>query len=224
MKLIESTLYKIKALLKEGNYDELILIVKEDATFEESLREIEKLVNWYYAHTTKSFNKEFLFSLNEIELDSLIRTFTLLDGRIEPFTFETLTPIPCLFHRLGDFKYQHFDELVDWVFKNRINKNIFPFAWIRRDEATSLNEYWLLQERDELKSEIYRLQNTIRNLEKKIINPTKATNDLKDAIKRNDSKSFSKLITKGADLNAIYEDGKILSVKIKEIEGKKFSG
>jgi len=217
--LLNTAIAKLVAIAKEGYYDELIELIKVDSNFRDTLLDIEKQINWNYAHTTGSFSKELLFLINDFELDALIRAFTVLDGTIDKFTFGSVTPVPCLFHRLSELKYLKFDELVDWVLKNRTNKHLLPFAWNEQNEAKSLAEYWLLQERKKLKGEAERIQNNLRSVQKKLDNPNKATDDLKDAIKRRDFLSFNKLISKGADLFAKYDDGKTLAEKVKEIKG-----
>ena len=103
--LLYTVLAKLEAIVKEGYHDELIELVKTDDNFRKSLLKIESLVNWKYAHTTRSFNKEFLFSLKAYELVALIKVFTLLDGAVDQFTFGSVTPVQNLFHRLDDFSY-----------------------------------------------------------------------------------------------------------------------
>lgn len=212
------TINKLTALVSNESYEELFQFINIDEDAKKSLLEIDKLVNVNYAHTTKSFSEEFFLALNETEIVTLIRVFTLLDGRINELTFDTQTPIPMLFHRLKDLNYSYFNELLEWVFKNRTNKHIFPFGWDRYDEAKSLKEYYLFVEKAKLKSEIYRLQNNVRSIEKKLLNPNKVTNDLKDAIKRNDVRSLDALIRKGADIYIKDDDGRALKEKVDEIK------
>lgn len=214
--LLNTALAKLVAIVKEGYYDELIELVKTDANFRESLLEIDKLVNVGYAHSTRSFNEEFLFSLKDYELVALIRSFTALDGAVNKFTFEAKTPVPSLLGRLRDLNYENFDELVDWLYKKRSNKFILG-DWGKKDEAKSLKEYLLLKDKDRLLAEIYRLQNNLKSIDNKINNPDIATNNLKDAIKRKDWRSFDALIKQGADINTFYY-GNTLSKKIEEVK------
>ena len=216
--LLNIAIAKLVGIVKEDFYKDLIELVKNDSNFRDALLEIEKLVNWRNAYTTKTFDEEFLFSLSDFELDALIRSFTLLDGAIDKFNFGTDTPVPCLFNRLSDLSYSNFYELADWVLQNRTNKYALPFTWDSERDVKSLAEYEMIDELQRQKGIREREQNHQRYLEKKLANPNKSTNDLIDAIKRKDSASFNKLIRKGADLNARYEDGKTLAEKLKELK------
>ena len=192
--LLNTALAKLVAIVKEGYYDELIELVKTDANFRESLLEIEKLVNWKYAYTTHSFDEEFLFSLKDYELVALIRAFTALDGAIDKFTFGSDTPVQCLFHRLEDFSYDRNEELLDWIFRNRKNNYILPFGWDSQREVKSLFEYRLVDQAQQAKGYAERQKNNLRSIEKRIANRNKNTDNLKDAIRRKDLKSFDSLI------------------------------
>ena len=192
--LLNTALAKLVAIVKEGYYDELIELIKTDANFRESLLEIEKLVNWKYAYTTHSFDEEFLFSLKDYELVALIRAFTALDGAIDKFTFGSDTPVQCLFHRLEDFSYDRNEELLDWIFRNRKNNYILPFGWDSQREVKSLFEYRLVDQAQQAKGYAERQKNNLRSIEKRIANRNKNTDNLKDAIRRKDLKSFDSLI------------------------------
>ena len=224
MNTAKITINKFTVLVSKESYEKLFQFINSDEDAKKSLLEIEKLVNVNYAHTTKTFNEEFFLALNVTEIDTLIKIFTLLDGWVHEFTFDSQTPVPILFSRLQDLKYSHLNKLVDWVFKKRTNKHIFPFGWDRHDEAKSLKEYELFIEKDKLKSEIYRLQNSLRSVEKKLLNPNKVTNDLKEAIKRNDVRSLDRLIRKGADIHSKDSDGKTLKEKVDEIKNNNTIG
>jgi len=199
--LLYTTLAKLETIVKEGCYDELIELVKTDDNFRKSLLKIESLVNWKYAHTTRSFNKEFLFSLKAYELVALIRTFTALDGTIDQFTFGSVTPVQNLFYRLNDFSYDKKEELLDWIFRNRKNNHILPFGWDPHRNVKSLFEYRLVDQAQEAKGYAERQQNNLRSIQKRIDNKTKNTDNLKDAIRRKDWNSFDGLIRQGADIN-----------------------
>lgn len=216
MNTSKNIINKLTLLLLQECNEEIFQFINGDENARNSLLEIEKLVNVNHAHTTGTFKEEFFVALNETELDTLIKIFTLLDGQITEFTLDSKTPVPMLLHRLEDLNYSHFDKLVDWVFKKRTNKHIFPFGWNRHDEANSLIKYQLLVEKDKLKSEIYRIQNSIRSVEKRLLNPNKLTDDLKDAIKRNDLRSIKRLISKGADVNFKVRDDTTLEEKVNE--------
>ena len=216
--LLYTALAKLEAIVKDGYYDELIELVKTDDNFRKSLLKIESLVNWNYAHTTRSFNKEFLFSLKANELDALIRAFTALDGAADQFTFGGSTPVQCLFHRLDDFSYDKKEELLDWIFRNRKNNNILPFGWDPKRNVKSLFEYILVDQAQEAKGYAERQQNNLRSIQKRIDNKPKNTDNLKDAIRRKDLNSFDGLIRQGADINELDDDGKTLSEKIEEVK------
>ena len=68
------------------------------------------------------------------------------------------------------------------------------------------------------------MQNTLRSVEKKLLNPNKVTNDLKEAIKRNDVRSLDRLIRKGVDIHAKDSDGKTLKEKVDEIKNNNTIG
>lgn len=211
--LLKTAIDQVVAMVEENSYRELILLANTENNFRDSLLEVEKLVNWVRGDT---FNQEFLFSLSQNKLSALIRAFTALDGVIDKFTFGTETPVPCLFHKLSDDDYQHFDELVDWVFKNRKNKHILPFG-MEAFDASSLIEYKLLCRLKKLKSEELIIQNNIKSIHNQLKNPHKATYDLLDAINRKDINAFGRLIEKGAETYYRDADGKTLAEKIKRL-------
>ena len=93
-----------------------------------------------------------------------------------------------------------------------------PFGWDSQREVKSLFEYRLVDQAQQAKGYAERQQNNLRSIQKKLDNPNKATDDLKDAIKRRDFPSFNRLIIKGADLFAKYDDGKTLAEKLNEIK------
>jgi len=218
MNLLETAIHKLVAITNNGYLGELVELVKVDSNFRDSIIELEKLINVHYAFTTKSFNKDFLFSLKDIELDSLVKTFTLLEGNIEELTFNNRTPVPPLFSRLSDLDYDGFDGLVDWVFKNRTSIHMIPNGWDHFENIKSLREYKLHSELKRLKNELLRTQNNIRSIEKQIENPFKATNDLIDAISRGDVKSLDKLVSKGAEVYLIGSNGKTLKELIEDLK------
>lgn len=211
--LLKTAIHQVVAMVDENSYKELIDLANTDNNFRDSLLGIEKLVNWVRRDT---FSQEFLFSLSQNKLSALIKTFTALDGAVDKFTFGAETPVPCLFHKLSDNDYQHFDELVDWVFKNRKNKHILPFGW-EAFEANSLREYSLLGSLKKLKSEELIIQNNITSIHNQLKNPHKATYDLLDAINRKDINAFGRLIEKGAETYYRDVDGKTLAEKIREL-------
>ena len=127
VRLVNTVLAKLVAIVKEGYYDELISLVNNDDDFKATLIALEKLINWNYIFTTNTFNEEFLNLINDFELDALIRVFTVLDGKDDQFTFGSLTPVSSLLSRLSNnFTYNDYDELLVWVFKNRTNPFILP--------------------------------------------------------------------------------------------------
>jgi len=218
--LLETALHKLVDIAYKGYFDELIELLKIDSIFCDSLIQIENLINWV---RRDSFDQEFLFSLHQDELVTLIKVFTKLDGAVDKFTFGTNTPVPCLLYRLSDLNCEKskYDEIVDWIFKNRTNKSIFPFGWDAFDDAKSLNEYITLAELKKLKNEEYRIKNNIRGVENRLKDLDKVTSDLIDAIKRRDVGSFDKLIHKGADIYHILEDGQSIYDKIRLVKTEK---
>lgn len=219
MKLLETTIYKLVSITNNGYFNELVELVKVDSNFKDSIVELEKIINVNYAFTTKSFNEDFFLSLKDIELDSLIKTFTILEGSIEELTFNSKTPVPTLFLRLNDLNYDGYDGLVDWVFKNRTSIHMIPSGWDHIENIKSLREYKLHSELKRLQGELLRIENNITGIKKQIEDPSKATDDLLDAISRGDIKSLDKLASKGAELYLIDSNGKTLKEKIEDLKG-----
>ena len=219
MKLLETTIHKLVSITNKGYFKELVELVKVDSNFKDSIVELEKLINVNYAFTTKSFNEEFFLSLKDMELDSLIKTFTVLEGNIEELTFNSETPVPTLFLRLNDLNYDGYDGLVDWVFKNRTSIHMIPSGWDHIENIKSLREYKLHSELKRLQGELLRIENNITGIKKQIENPSKATDDLLDAISRGDIKSLDKLASKGAELYLIDSNGKTLKEQIEDLKG-----
>lgn len=218
MKLIETTIHKLVAFVKEGYFEELIKLTKEDSDFRDSIIELEKLVNVNYAFTTKSFNLDFCLSLKDYEIEALIKTFTILDGAIESLTFGSESPVLSLLARIQDLDYKNYEELVDWIFKNRTNVDILPNGWQQYSEVKSLREYRLHEELRKLEGELFRIQNNIKGIKKQLKNPNKATQDLIDAIKRKDIRALDKLIDKGAELYIRGDDGRTLKQQVDELK------
>ena len=104
MNTSKNIINKLTLLVIQECYEEIFHLINSDEDTRNSLLEIEKLVNVNYAHTTKTFNQEFFLALNETEIDTLIKIFTLLDGWVHEFTFDSQTPVPILFNRLQDLK------------------------------------------------------------------------------------------------------------------------
>jgi len=223
MILLETTILKLVSIVKQRFYNEILKIIATDNVFRESLLEIEKLVNVKYAFTTETFSEDYFFSLNEFELDALIRTFTLLDGVLEEFSYGIESVVPQLFYRLRELDYKNYEELADWVFKNRKNINIGApdlGAKAAFNDARSLREYRLLSKLINLKSQIFSIQNNIKGIENQLKNPNKVTDDLIDAMRRNDSATFDKLVEKGAELYLVDEDGVSIGEKLENLKNE----
>jgi len=164
VRLVNTVLAKLVAIVKEGYYDELISLVKNDDDFKATLIALEKVINWNYIFTTNTFNEEFLNLINDFELDALIRVFTVLDGKDDQFTFGSLTPVSSLLSRLSNnFTYNGYDELLVWVFKNRTNPFILPAKILQ-----------LSNEAIEIKTlELFKQYSLYEQLKLKIINLSK---------------------------------------------------
>jgi len=218
MSLIETTIHKLVAIIKEGYYKELIELVKDDASFCSAIVEIEKMVNVDYAFTTKSFDLDFCLSLKDYEVEALVKAFTILDGATESLTYGSKSPIRSLLARIQDLNYVNYEELIDWVFKNRTNIHILPNGWNQYGDVKSLREYRLHEELRLLEGELFRVQNNIKSIKNQLENPNKPTLDLIDAIKRKDINALDKLIYKGAELYLRGDDGKTLKERVDELK------
>lgn len=162
--LVNTALAKLVAIVNGGYYDELIAMAKNDDEFIVPLIAFERLINSNYALTTGSYSEEFLDSINDFDLDALIRIFTTLDGKIDQFTFGSTTPVPNLLSRLlSNFTYSGYEELVIWVYQNRTNPYILP-----------AKIFQLSEESIEIKSlELFKQYGLYEKLRLKIINLNK---------------------------------------------------
>ena len=81
-------------------------------------------------------------------------------------------------------------------------------------DAKSLKEYQILIQEKELKNKKRELDAEFSRLERLKYNYSKATTDLRNAIRRKDFKAYDSLIIKGAELYAMDSDGETLAEKI----------
>jgi len=119
------TIKRLIAIVNEGYYEELIEITKFDSNFRDTLLELEKQIN---LNRVDTYSEELLALFENFEIDALIRTYTILDGAIDSFSFGSSTPVPNLLDRLFNQNYINFDELASWVLQNKKNEYLLVFA------------------------------------------------------------------------------------------------
>jgi len=212
MELLNAALRKVVAIDKNGSYSELVGEIQTDKEIAASIHALSHLVN----RNSAKFDQKYLQSLNVEELLALIRTLTLLDGKIRELSLGSATPVPTLIRELESCNYKYYESIVDWVFKNRTNPYL-PFGALFGAEAKSLKEYQILTLEKKLRQQQTELDAEFIKLEKLKKEYPKATADLRNAIRRNDHMAFYGLIIKGAELYALDTDGKTLAEKIEEI-------
>ena len=103
------------------------------------------------------------------------------------------------------------------MFKNRTN-DYLPFGSLYLSQAKSLKDYKLNIEQDRLKREQIKLEAEIRRIDKQKEYYPKATQDLRNAIRRKDWMAFDALIRKGAEIYTFDEDGKTLAEKMADVK------
>ena len=209
IQLLETTLRKLVAIDKNSYYAELVQKLADDKEFAAAILTLSQRVN----RSSRYFDEEYLHSLNEDELLALARVLTWLDGKNKGFTLGSVTPVPSLINELQLRSYKYYETLVDWIFKNRTNSYL-PFGSSFGADVKSLKEYQILIQENQLKIKKIELDAEFRRLEKLKRNYSKATADLRNAIRRNDFMAYGSLITKGAELYAMDSDGKTLAEKI----------
>ena len=209
MQLLETTLRQLVAIDKESYYAELVQEVTTDKGFRAVVLTLSHRVN----RGSSYFDEAYIQSLNEDELVALTRVLTWLDGKIKRFTFGSVALVPSLINELQRRDYKHYETLVDWIIKNRTNPYL-PFGSMFGTDAKSLKEYQILIQVKELKNKKRELDAEFSRLERLKYNYSKATTDLRNAIRRKDFKAYDSLIRKGAELYAMDSDGETLAEKI----------
>ena len=217
MELLESTIYLLVAIDKNGFYSELVEKVKTDKKLSDSIKTLSDKVN---RNNKGQFDKDYLEALRDEELVALVRILTKLDGQYSKLTLGSVSSVPCLIETLKLRNYSEYKNLVDWVFKNKTN-DYLPFGSFYLSHAKSLKEYKLLIEEDKLKRERIKLDAEIRKVEKQKKYYPKATHDLRNAIKRKDWMAFDALIRKGAEIYTLDDDGKTLADKMADVKRAK---
>jgi hypothetical protein len=215
MELLNAVLRKVVAIDKNASFSELVEEIQTDKELAASIHALSHLVN----RNSAKFDQKYMQSLNVEELLALIRTLTLLDGKIRELSLGSAAPVPTLISELESRNYKYYESIVDWVFKNRTNTYL-PFGALFGAEAKSLKEYQILTLEKELRQQQIELDAEFLKLEKLKKEYPKATADLRNAIRRNDCMAFDGLISKGAELYVLDSDGKTLAEKIVEIRVK----
>lgn len=209
VQLLETTIRQLAAIDKDTYYAELVQKITSDKEFTAAVLTLSQRVN----RSSSYFDEEYLHSLSEDGLLALTRVLTWLDGKIKGFTLASVAPVPYLINELKRRNYKHYETLVDWIFKNRTNTYL-PFGSIFGADVKSLKEYQILIQENKLRIKKIELDAEFRRLEKLKRYYSKATADLRNAIKRNDFIAYDSLIRKGAELYAMDSDGETLAEKI----------
>jgi len=213
MELLESTIYLLVAIDKNGFYSELVEKIKTDKKLGNSIVSISDKVN----RNSSNFNKEYLDSLRDEEIVALIRVLTKLDGELSKLTLGSVSSVPYLIETLQERNYNEYESVVDWVFKNKTN-DYLPFGSLYLSHSKSLKDYRLNIEEDRLKKEQIKLEAEIRRIEKQKDYYPKATQDLRNAIRRKDWMAFDALVRKGAEIYTLDDDGKTLAEKMSDVK------
>jgi len=216
MELLESTIYLLVAIDKNGFYSELVEKIKTDKKLGISIVSLSDKVN----RNSVNFNKEYLDSLRDEEIVALVRVLTKLDGVFSKLTLGSVSSVPSLIEILQERNYKEYESIVDWVFKNRTN-DYLPFGSLYLSQSKSLKDYKLNIEQDRLKRERIKLEAEIRRIDKQKKYYPKATQDLRNAIRRKDWIAFDALIRKGAEIYTLDDDGKTLAEKMSDVKRAK---
>lgn len=211
MELIQKTLGQLVAIEKNGCYKELATRVSADAVFANSVLRLLKLIN----QNTEGFSKDYLDSLSSEEIVALIKVLTIIDNNAKNLIFGSISSIKSLVNELEQRNFIGYEETIDWVFKNSTSEYI-PF--FRSCDVKSLKAYSLNQEARAINIKRLEVDAELKRIEKQKWYYPKATEDLKDAIKRKDIKAFDTLIRKGAEIYVRDDDGRTLVEKIEEIK------
>jgi len=213
MELLESTIYLLLSIDKNGFYSELVEKIKTDKKIGNSIVSISDKVN----RNSSNFNNEYLDSLRDEEIVALVRVLTKLDGEISNLTLGSVSSVPYLIETLHERNYNEYESVVDWIFKNKTN-DYLPFGSLYLSHSKSLKDYRLNIEEDRLKKEQLKLEAEIRRIEKQKDYYPKATQDLRNAIRRKDWMAFDALVRKGAEIYTLDDDGKTLAEKMSDVK------
>ena len=220
MTTIKNSLQHLIEITENSSPSKILQNLKSDSKLIEELVAIEQLCNVKRVGTT--FSDSFWESLQEKQLIALIKAYTITDGNIEKLSYGPLTPVNSLFAALRQNKYALYDLLVDWVIKNRSNLYQIPDDFTLKEEASSLIQYKLLIEVNEIQKQITKLNNQALHFKKKIINHAKYTVNLRLAIARKNLSEIERWINRGADINFVCEDGESLSTKISNLKVEQY--
>jgi len=104
----------ISELMQYG-LDDLVVSFSKNSDFRKKILQLERIINSNHAN----FDNEIANSLNQNEIEIIVKFLTILDREFRSMRRLSVSPIPYLMQRLEQLDPSLHAEIVTWVFTNR---------------------------------------------------------------------------------------------------------
>jgi hypothetical protein len=143
----------------------------------------------------------FVRDISENELRYLIYAITICEAKFG-WLGSSAAPVIFLFKHYANNYKDKADELSEWIVKNRGN-NYIPYGTLNDCFAANLTKFQMLSaarlEQSRINSEIEEKRQSVAMANKREREQIKATENLFNAVRRNDVKAVAALLAKGGD-------------------------
>ncbi len=143
-------------------------------------------------------------SLDDAQLIACIKALTVLE-RLPNFSAGSVSPVIWLFRKLSERSHDDLTSVIDWVLTHTDNSYL-PFG-SHNLGAQSLEELHALSARNAERADARHTAEENRQREAKLRKAAKATHKLFGALRRHDEKAVVALLSQGADIHALNEQG-----------------
>lgn len=147
---------------------------------------------------------EVAVSLDDAQLIACIKALTVLE-RLPNFGAGSVSPVIWLFRKLSERSHDDLTPVIDWVLSHTDNPYL-PFG-SHNLGAHSLVELHALSERAAEHAKARHIADENRQREAKAHKVAEATHKLFGALRRHDEKAVIALLSQGADIHALNEQG-----------------
>ncbi len=108
--------------LMQYGLDDLVVSFSKNSDFRRKILQLERFINSNHVN----FDNEIANSLNQNEIEIIVKFLTILDREFQFMRRLSVSPIPYLMQRLQQLNPSLHAEIVTWVFTNRHVES----AWI----------------------------------------------------------------------------------------------
>ncbi|GHU21141.1 hypothetical protein FACS189475_10360 [Betaproteobacteria bacterium] len=143
-------------------------------------------------------------SLDDAQLIACIKALTVLE-RLPNFVAGSVSPVIWLFRRLSERSDDDLTSVIDWVLTHTDNSYL-PFGSYNYG-AQSMEELDAIWVRVAENTKARRTAEENRQREAKVRKAAEATHKLFGALRRHDEKAVVALLSQGADIHALNEQG-----------------